>query len=342
MTESQVRIGQFKVSGTRLMTAIAIAVLCMAYLWVAPAEPPLEMIDHHLYRLTAESMRNGEGYHASMEAAFDIVYGRDRGALIENVRAFRMPTTFYLFALFPNDRWVWYLFVAVAGVAGITATYVVTRPVLGILLTAYLLALGMLNEGGEWVAQFMATELWAVAPLLGVVAMVLRKRWWLAALLALAAMLVRETAGLLLIVGAVLALGGRVPRTPWLTAAGLGGAAYLLHAIAAADYIDPDVGVGVLQEVSSPVVVAEIMGFGLPLGLVVGPVLWMLAAWHVRVTHERWVLTGAPLLLGFAGVLIDRGYWGILVVPFALLWGVERILDLARERRGGADAVPAG
>jgi hypothetical protein len=341
MNEAPLRPGRYSVSGPRIATAVAIVILCVAYLWFAPAESPREMIDHHLYRLTTEAIRNGEGYYAAMEGAFEVVYGTERGGLIENVRAFRMPTTFYLFSVFPNDQWVWYLYVMTAGVAGIAASYVVSRPVLGALVTAYLLALGMLNDAQGWVAQFMATELWAVAPLLGAVALALRRRWWPAALLALAAMLVRETAGLLLIVAAGLAVAGRLPRKPWLTAFGLGGVAYLLHAWQAMDYIDSDVGISVLEEVSSVAVVAEIMGFGLPVGLVIGPALWLLAAWHVRVAHEHWILTGAPLLLAFAGVLIDRVYWGILVAPFALLWGIERILGLLAERRGRSGAYVA-
>jgi hypothetical protein len=332
MTQTPRCVGQFSVSGPRLATAVAIVIVCVSYLWFAPAEPPREMIDHHLYRVTTEAMRSGEGYYAAMEGAFEVVYGSDRGELIENVRAFRMPTTFYLFSLFPHDKWVWYLFVVVAGVAGIAASYLVSRPFLGVLVTAYLLTLGMLNDAEGWVAQFMTTELWAVAPLLGAVALAVRSHWWPAAGLALAAMLIRETAGTLLIVGALLAIAGRVPRLPWLTASGAGAAAYLLHAQGASPFIDADVGLGVLEEVSSPLVVLEIMGFGLPLVFVVGPVLWLLAVWHVTAGYERWWLALPPLLLPFAGFVIDRKYWGILVVPFTLVWGFERLLEALRNQ----------
>ena len=320
-------------SGQRVVTALAIAVLCVAYGWFAPSEPPREMIDHHLFRLTTEAMRNGDGYYAAMEGAIDQVYGPERAAVTENVRAFRMPTTFYLFSLFPSDQWVWYLFAVVAGLSGIDASFVVRRPVLGILVTAYLLTLGMLNDSQGWVAQFMATELWAVVPLMGAVALSMRQRWWPAALMALTAMLVRETAGLMLIVGAGLAVVDRVPRKPWLTAFGLGGAAYVLHAVGALPFIESGAGVGLLQQSSSVGSVIEMMGFGLPAGLVVGPVLWLLASWHVVATHERWELTIAPLALVVTGLLVETVYWGILVVPFTLVWGIERVLDLVSERK---------
>lgn len=312
----------------RRFTIGAVIVVCLTYLWFVPSQPDAEMIDHALFRVTVESMRDGSGYYASMDGAFDAIYEEDRAGLIENVRAYRMPTTFWVFALLPSDRWVWALFVLTAGISGVAATYIVKRPVLGLLVTIYLLTLGMFNNGGEWVAQYMATELWAVVPLIGSVAMALRQRWWPAALLALAAMLVRETAGLLLIVAALLSIAGRLPRRPWLAAFGAGGLAYVAHALAVRERIDLTVGYGILDEPSSWTAVLDMAGFGLPWGVVVGPLLLVLAVWHVRKEHSEWVLAAAPLLLPIAGLVIDRQYWGILVVPFAFLWGVERLLDL--------------
>lgn len=316
-----------------MVTGISIAVTCIAYALYAPVAPPFEMIDHTLFRVTVAAMREGSGYYESMEAAFQLVYGDERGALIENVRAFRMPTAFVLFGLLPSDAVVWYLFVAVAGLSGVVASFLTKRPVLGIGVTAYLLSIGMLNQGGRWSAQFMTTELWAVAPLLGSLVMARARKWWPAALLALVAMLVRETAATVLIAGAVLALVGRVPRTPWLFAFGLGSVAYLLHAGAVSPFIDPQAGEGLLAEPSRPLVILEMMGFGLPGLLVVGPVLWALAVFHVRGRDAGCLLALAPLVLPFAGPLIDREYWGILVVPLSIVWGIDQLLDVVLNRR---------
>src|SRR5207245_1533423 len=65
----------------------------------------------------------------------------------------------------------------------------------------------------------------------------------------------------------------------------------------------------------APFSVARWMGFGLPAGPVVGPILWGLAVW--RLTHHR---VFGDLMLPFMampvlGVLITRDYWGALLVP---------------------------
>lgn len=322
----------------RVVTAVAIVIICGAYVWYAPATPNAEMIDHRLYRLTVEAMRDSGGYYESMDAAFAVVYGSERGALIENVRAYRMPTSFYLFAMLPNDRTVWYLFVGLAGVAGVVASHLVKRPPIGIGVTAYLLSLGMLQFEGGWSAQFMTIELWAVAPLLGAVLAVQHRRWWPAAILALTAMLIRETAATVLIAGAVMAGLGKVPRKPWLVASALAGVGYLAHALAVMPHIDPGGGESLLQEVVSVLSVPQMTGFGLPWMLVTGPVLWLFAVRYAIVEHHHWPITVAPLALPLAGLVIDREYWGILVVPFVVLWGVDRVIDRGVQKRGAGGA----
>jgi hypothetical protein len=332
-SQDKLRTAGSRAGELRAVTAVGIAIVCAVYAWYVPATPNAEMIDHRLYRLTVEAMRDGAGYYESMDQAFDVVYGSDRGALIENVRAYRMPTSFYLFSLLPSEATVWYLFVVLAGVSGVVASYLVKRPPLGIAVTAYLLSLGMLQFEGGWSAQFMTTELWAVLPILGAVLMVQNGRWWPAAILALTAMLIRETAATVLIVGVVMAGLGRVPRKPWLSAFALGAAGYVLHARAALDHIEPGVGGGLLAEVVSVLSVPQMMGFGLPGMLVTGPVLWAFAVRYAVVEHRHWPITAAPLALPIAGLIIDREYWGILVVPFVVLWGVEGVIDLVAQRR---------
>lgn len=317
----------------RSIVAVAIVVLTVIYASAAPTQADEEMIDHRLFRLTTEAMREGAEYYEAMDAAFGVVYEPERAGLIENVRAYRLPTTFVLFAALPNDRIIWFVFAGVAALAGIVASHISTRPIVGILVTVYLLAIGVLNERGVWVDQFMTTELWAVAPLVGAVLASMRQRWWLAAGLALFAFSVRETAGLLLVAGVLAAAFAVVPRMPWFTAGAAAVAGYVAHAAAVQPYIEPGVGYGILLEGLSPGAIVAIAGFGLPVGLVLGPILWAVALSHVWKRAEPRLLLAAPLVLPLAGLMIDRQYWGILVVPLTVVWGTEGLLEFRESHR---------
>jgi len=315
-----------------VVATISIVLVCAFYVWLAPAEADAEMIDHGLFRITVQSMREGADYYSSYDAALNIVYGPTRAGVTETIRGFRWPTTFLVWQLLPNDQYVWWLFVGLSGLAGIAASRLLTRPALGVLVTVYLLSIGMLMEGGRWTAQFMTTELWAVPPLFGSLLMARRQRWWLAAGLALLAVLIRELVAPFLVVGVGLALLGRAPRAPWFTAFGLAAAAYALHVALALPYIDPNVVQNpIVDDVDLPWTIIEMMGFALPAGVVIGPVLWALAVWHT--VGQRWWLEASLLALPLVGVIIDRPYWGILVVPFAAVWGLERIFDVIASRR---------
>jgi hypothetical protein len=315
-----------------MVTAISIVLICAFYLWLAPVKADAEMIDHGLFRITVQSMRDGSDYYSAYDEALDIVYGPTRAGVTETIRGFRLPTTFFAWHLLPNDQYVWWLFVGISGLAGIAASKFLTRPVLGVLVVVYLLSIGMLIEGGRWTAQFMTTELWAVPPLFGAVLMARRERWWLAAGLALLATLIRELAAPFLLVGTGLALLGRVPRAPWFTAFGIAALAYAGHVALVIPHIDPNVVQNpIIDDVALPWTIIEMMGFALPAGVVIGPVLWGFAVWHV--ISQRWILDASLLALPLVGVIIDRPYWGILVVPFAIVWGLEGMFDLIASQR---------
>lgn len=306
---------------------MSILFVCLAYLWLAPLPADAEMIDQALFRITLESMWDGADYYSSFNGALDVVYGPERAGVTETVRGFRLPTTFLIWSLLPSFEAVWWLFVGVAGLAGIVASRLVSRPLLGLLVTVYLLSIGMLMQGGVRTAQFLTTELWAVPPMIGSLLMARRERWWMAAGLALVAVSIRELAAPLLITGVALAVLGRIPRAPWLTAFGVAILAYAGHIRLVMPHIDPDVTTNpIVDDVSLPWTIVEMMGFALPAALVLGPILWGLAQWYTL--SKGWYLEASLPALPLVGVIIDRPYWGILVAPFALIWGFEQALDL--------------
>ncbi|HUP14572.1 MAG TPA: hypothetical protein VM848_00735 [Acidimicrobiia bacterium] len=321
-----------------IAAALGILVVCVILGLAAAVPSDAEMIDQALFRITVEHMRNGEGYYSAYDSAQDIVYGPQRAAITETIRAFRMPTTFLLWQLLPSEEAIWWLFVTVAGLTGIVATRLVARPELGIFVSVYLLGVGVVLEEGQSTAQFMTTELWAVGPILGALVMARRERWWMAAGLAVLAVLVRELAAPLLAAGVLLAVLGRAPRPPWFTGAAVALGAYVLHAMSAAKFIEPTTSQApIVDETQLPFTILEMMGFALPAGIVIGPILWLLA---VRSTwRSRRLLDMSVLGLPLVGLIIDRPYWGILVAPIAAIWGIDHLLDVVRRRPSASSAA---
>lgn len=328
-----------------LVSIFGVVVATLVFVLAAPTQPDREMIDHALFTLATDEMRSGESYYQAMEDAFAVVYGPDRAELTETVRGFRLPTTFLIWRLLPGDRAVWLLFAALAGLSGVLAAQLARVPPLGILVTIYLLSLGMLYLNGVWTAQFATIELWAVPAMLGAVLAVSRERWWIAAGLALLAFAIRETAAPMLVVGAGLALMGRVPKRPWFLGLVLAIGLYVVHASLAAPFIEPGVAAALPSRGEIPGSMARILGMGLPGGVIVGPVLWALSLRRVfRMSGHRFLMS-SYLWLPLSGLLLERHYWGIIVVPLTLIWGLDEAVEVSstfrqRPRRGQTRFVP--
>lgn len=336
-------LGHFRRSELGVVAVLAIIAIAVGFAVRAPAEPDLEMIDHALFTRTVDEMRGGLGYYEAMESALGVVYGPERAELTETVRGFRPPPTFLLWRLLPSDAAMWGVFVATTILAGVVASRLAHIPLTGVLVTVYLLSLGMLDVGGVWTAQFATTELWAVPAMLGAALAATKERWWLAAGLGLLAFAIRETAAPLLLVGAVLALAGRVPKKPWLGALAVAVGLYALHMSLAAPFIDPGVAEALPSRGEFPGSVLRIVGLGLPAGAIVGSFLWLLAVRRV-LRMRNGLLLSAYLWLPAIGLLLERHYWGIMVVPFTLVWGIDEVVELAgkaRTRIGTSEPAPA-
>jgi hypothetical protein len=310
---------------------LVIGTVTIGFFFYAPPEGDLDMIDHALFTRTVEEMRSGLGYYESMENAFAEVYGPERSELIETVRAFRPPTTFLLWRFIGSDSLVWLLYLFICALTGVLAASLAKQPLFGILVAVYMLTLGMFLRNGQWIAQFTTSELWALPAMFGASLAVKHRQWWLAAALALCAATVRETAGTLLIVGAALAAAGRLPRAPWFSAATAGVGLYGLHAYLAAPFIDRGAAAVLPTPARIPETFFSMIGFGLPGGALLGSILWLAAMRHVLIRFDNGLLLSAFLWLPLGGLLLDRPYWGVLVVPFALIWGLDEITILLRE-----------
>lgn len=322
---------RFSRSELSVVTTVVIVLLTVVFALSVPSEADADMIDHALFTKTVERMVNGLGYYEAMEASFDEVYGPERAAVTESVRAFRPPLPFLVWRVLGAEHSIWLLFLVCAAASGVLASRLAANPLSGVLVTAYVLTLGMFLEGGLWTAQFTTSELWALPFMFGAAVSVTRDRWWLAASLALVATSIRETAATLILAGAALSIPGRTPRSPWLVAAAMGAGLYALHAVMASSFIDPGRADALPSPAQFPSSFLAIVGFGLPSGAVLGLVLWIAAIAHVVRRIEHGLLLSAFLWLPLVGFVLDRPYWGVMVVPFALVWGFDELALFVRQ-----------
>ncbi len=182
--------------------------------------------------------------------------------------------------------------------------------------------------------QWMLVEAWVLPFVLGTVALWQRGRMAGAAALATVAVLVRETTGTLLLGGLLVALLARRGRRPWLVGIAVAAAFALVHSHLVHPHLVPH-GQGTeapLFLTGAPDKVLEMVGYGIPGGWPVGLVLWAAALhWMER---RRWTFARGYLLLPLIGFFAQRPYWGVLVLPFTVGWGLDGVRMWATTLRG--------
>jgi hypothetical protein len=292
-----------------------------------------QAIDHHIGLRTVALMRHGLGYYDAMNRAMrEVGHGP-----VDEVRAFRMPTVFLLWRWLPDDRAIWLLFVALV-VLTATMTFRLTRfEFVAPALALVLFATAKLRTGSGWLDQFAIVELWVAPASVGALLAWKREKRALAAWLAFLAFAIRELAGGMLVVGLIVSLRSRRARTHWIAACAAASFLYLVHGDLAGRYLVAH-GKGVerpLVGTGGPGAVVAMMGFALPLGVVVGPVLWSAAVY--RCCQVRSYLVLGLLAVPISGVLISRPYWGLVSLPAVVIFGTEGVAELATWLRPSSD-----
>ena len=317
------------------------AVACIGWSLTKGADVRLN-IDHAMYLSTVHLMRRGSGYYPAMDTALRHFIGP-----AATPRAFRPPPIFLLWRFIPNDRWIWWLLIVLVGLASVALGRIVHVRWIAPVIAVYFLY-------NAW-NKFTLVELWGCLIVVGAVFAWTRQQRTTSVVAATVAALVRETTLPLLVGGLIAAHRFKERRWPWMVAIGIAAAAFALESHLASPYLvahgteSPLLGTG-----RPPFSIARWMGFGLPLGPLVGPVLWIVAVLALlgelpRVNGDRrWVpppgfdeLLLPYLALPILGVLITRDYWGVLVVPFTLALAamvldqqVRAVLDKWRQRAG--------
>lgn len=292
----------------RRVVAVTVVVLCAVFMFSPPRPPTRYDTDQYLYQDMVRRMKAGAGYY---DAADDAV--RAVGGSIETARGYRPPTAFLFWRVIPEDGlWPAYVVLVVGATAAVL--FLGGAPAFGILLaTLYLLILGRFS------VEYLFVELWAVPLVAGAFVAPRRERWWLAAGLGLAATSVRELAALVLIGGLLHALVHRRRWLPWAAALAAAAALYAVHAALLASHLDTQGTEAKLLGTGSLRSVVEMMAFQLPAPWFVGPALWTGAVLYLR-RSKRLALAGPYAALPWLGLLVDRPYWGAMVVPFLILW----------------------
>lgn len=270
-------------------------------------------VDHDAHAYTLELLAGGVPYHQAMHEAMVVRDGGPSGS----ARSFRLPTMFWIWSVLPDAYWSLLAAIVVVGMALIWLLphRPLVVPVLGLYLAVN--AFPNLVDRG-WHGQWLTVELWAVQVALLAIAFWWRRRDRAAAGAATLSAFMREHLLLLLVGGALAAWRQRRPVWPWLTGLGLFAAFYAWHTWQASPFV-VDVGYeqplfldGGLRSVGA------MSGFGLPAAVLVGPVLMLVALWRTR---RDWM--PLPLLtLPLGGLFVLRSYWGLMVVPVAILVAV--------------------
>jgi hypothetical protein len=178
----------------------------------------------------------------------------------------------------------------------------------------------------------MLVEFWALPFLAGALLAWRRQRWWLSAALAGSAVLVRETAALFLVAGLVVAVIDRKPWRPWVLVLGTTAALATAHYAIASQYVlshgtdEPLRGTARIPQSTLDMLTWPFQHQLLIAFFLVA--LWAAAAYGLaarRTMLPAFGLLSMPVL----GFLVDRGYWGLVMVPLVVWLGTDALVELA-------------
>jgi hypothetical protein len=308
---------------------MVIAMLLVAAATQLPTQPAHK--DPSVYLDALQRMRRGVDYYPAMDAA---LRAADIGP-VATARGFRTPWLFEFWEQLPGDRGIWLAYLLGVMIMTIAARRLVDNRWALLAPTVVLLAIGF---GGS-----MIVEPWTAPWIMASLAFTVSGRDRAGATCALVAVIVRELALPLVIAGLLFALVRNRSRWPWIAALGLSAVTFWLHARSAAPYLEGPGREAPLWMSSTWGSFPRLVGFGIPLGEVLGPLALVAAAVHA---HRRGhlALIGPLLSFGLIGLVAERPYWGAIIVPVSTLLAAD--LALARtsvgriERGGGSGPQP--
>jgi hypothetical protein len=292
------------------LTALTIAIL---------SGPELEpVVDHFVYERTIQRMQDGEGYYPAMDASL-----REYIGPAATLRAFREPTAFWWWTATNTYRRPFAI--ALAILCGVLVGHL-TSPMWALAVGGWLLVSTNTFSHQLW----GYVHVWAIPLVLLTFWAARRDRWTLAALAAFVTAIVMELAVLLLVGGLVGAIRGDEDHRPWLIAIGAWVAFVAWHVANVTPFLEPSGDEAPLIGTGNLVAVVIMAGPHTGLGFLI--------AVYVLITrrfHPLWWLCAPVIaLIPLSGLIVERGYWGYLVLPLAVcLLGVPATAPLPAPRR---------
>jgi hypothetical protein len=315
---ARVFVGVSRATLARLVV-LAVVVLCIASAFSTPSIRNDR--DPAVYRDTLLFMRQGHGYYQAAELGLE----EHHIGPVASARGMRLPTVFLLWRLVGGLHAVWLLYLALVVVGTTVAAILLVRsPLLAALPALYLFRLGR--------DAYPLTELWAVPFVAWAMAATAANRPRLSAALSTVATAIRELAFPILVGGLVVALHRRRDRWAWVAGMAVVVAVFAIHSHLASPFLrSPGNEAPLLGSGRFPSTFVDLLGFNLVGGAVIGPALFALAIWQLL--ERGWLVAFGPFFaLGFVGLLVDRPYWGAMLVPLTLLLGGQQVVDLISPR----------
>jgi hypothetical protein len=301
------------------LVVVAVVALCIASAFSTPSirndRDPAAFRDTYLH------MREGLGYYKAADLGL-----RDHSiGPVSSARGMRLPTVFLLWRVVGGLHAVWLLYLALVVVGTTVAAILLVRcPLLAALPALYLYRLGR--------DAYPLTELWAVPFVAWAMAATAANRPRLAAALATVATAIRELAFPMLIGGLIVSVRRRRDWWAWVAGIAVVLAVFAIHSHLASPYLrTPGNEAPLLGSAKFPSSFIDLIGFNLVGRAVIGPALFALAVWYVN--ERGWLVAFGPFLaIGLVGILVERPYWGSMIVPFTLLFGGQKFVDLISPR----------
>ena len=279
--------------------------VCLVVVWVGPLSRNAQLgVDQTAYVRTVSMMQGGEGYYASMDAGLRASIGTPAS----EVRAFRLPTIFWFWTY--THTFSWKIAIAVI-VLSAWMVGLLTWPLLGLAVELWLINLA--HPIG--IQQWADVEFWTLPIALAGVVAIRREAWGWALAAALLAACIREQAALLLLGGALATWARKERIWPWVCATFAWAGFIVWHAHEASRYTVPW---GFQYPLIGGSLAAVIDMAGPWLGIL-SPALVILAVWRGRLTAQWWFVLPEVTVIPLLGLFLYRAYWGVLVLPLALV-----------------------
>jgi hypothetical protein len=228
------------------------------------------------------------------------------------LRAYRLPTLFWVWSSTGSYTWLGVVVVIVASAALVG---VMVRPLAGAAVGGWLLLMTHELGAGVVVNRWGWVEYWTLPLVLGALLAIQKQRWILGLCLILLAALSRELAAPVLVTGAIGASVAGTRVWPWLVGVCTWVGFFVWHT---AEVLPRLADRGFEKPLIDPSGISGVLSQSGAFAGAAGLLLVVYVLWTRRLT-AIWFVT-LPLVAGIplAGIITDRVYWSILVLPVAV------------------------